>query len=127
VEECLRFDPAVLGHRRITTSATEIGGVPLPEGARIIMLFGSANRDPAHFPAPDDFDVRRDNAGTHLVFGKGVHFCLGAPLARMEFEIVLELLTEHAPEMCLVEGQAFPYAGNALWRTLGELLVEPRP
>jgi len=127
VEECMRFDPSVLGHRRITTCDTEIGGVALPEGSRIIMLFGSAHRDPAHFPAPDELDVERDNAGTHLTFGKGAHFCLGAPLARMEFEIVLELLTEHAPAMRRVEGQAFPYAGNALWRTLSELLVEPRP
>lgn len=127
VEECLRFDPPVLGHRRITTCATLVGGVEIPEGARIILLFGSAHRDPEHFPDPDDFDVRRENAGTHLTFGKGVHFCLGAPLARLEFQIVLELLTEHAPAMRLMPDQAFPYAGNALWRTLSELIVEPRP
>lgn len=127
VEECLRFDPPVLGHRRVTTSATEVGGVALPEGAPLIMLFGSAHRDPEHFAAPDEFDVHRDNAGTHLSFGKGVHFCLGAPLARMELEIVLELLTQHAPGMRLVADQQFPYAGNAMWRTLTELLVEPRP
>lgn len=127
VEECLRYDPSVLGHRRITTRETEVGGVPLPEGARVIMLFGSAHRDPAHFVEPDTFDVHRGNADTHLVFGKGAHFCLGAPLARMEFEVVLELLTEHAPAMRLVDHQEFPYAGNAMWRTLSQLLVVPRP
>jgi cytochrome P450 len=127
VEECLRFDPSVLGHRRITTRDTEVGGVVLPEGSRLVMLFGSAHRDPAHFDEPDAFDVHRENADTHLTFGKGAHFCLGAPLARMEFEVVLELLTEHAPEMRLVEDQEFAYAGNALWRTLTQLLVVPRP
>jgi cytochrome P450 len=127
VEECLRFDAPVLGHRRIATRDTEISGVPLPQGARIIMLFGSAHRDPGHFAQPDEFDVQRDNAATHLSFGKGVHFCLGAPLARMEFQIVLELLTEQAPRLRLVADQTFPYAGNAMWRTLSELLVEPRP
>jgi cytochrome P450 len=127
VEECLRFDPPVLGHRRITTRDTEISGVSLPQGARVIMLFGSAHRDPGHFDDPVAFDVRRANANTHLSFGKGVHFCLGAPLARMELQIVLELLTEQAPHLRLVADQSFPYAGNAMWRTLSELLAEPRP
>ncbi len=126
VEECLRFDPPVLGHRRITTRDVEVGGVTLPGGARLIMLFGSAQRDPGHFADPDRLDVRRPEAREHLTFGKGVHFCLGAPLARLEFQVVLEYLGELAPRMRLVEEQRLPYAGNALWRTLTELRVVPQ-
>jgi cytochrome P450 len=116
-----------MGHRRITTTDTEIGGVAVPEGTKIVMLFGSAHRDDKHFPEADRFDVRRRNADEHLTFGKGVHFCLGAPLARMEFQLVLELLTELAPTMRLVEPQTFPYQANVLWRSLEKLLVEPNP
>jgi cytochrome P450 len=124
VEELLRFDPPILGWRRITTVATEVGGVAVPEGAKIVMLFASAHRDAAHFPDPDVLDVRRPNAVDHLSFGKGVHFCLGAPLARLEVRIVLELLTELAPDLRLVPGQSPAYSPNVLFRTLEHLLVE---
>ena len=123
VEECLRFDPPVLGHRRLAARATEVGSVPIPEGAGLIMLFGAAHRDPLQFPDPDRFDVRREEARTHLTFGKGVHFCLGAPLARIEMLATIEYLSELAPGLEVCKGQALPYAGNALWRTLLELRV----
>ena len=126
VEEGLRFDPPVMGHRRLAATDVEIGGVPVPAGAKLILLFASAGRDAQQFPVPDAFDVHRVNAVDHLTFGKGVHFCLGAPLARMELRIVLELLTELTPEMRLVEGQTFEYSPNALFRSLRALLVEPR-
>jgi cytochrome P450 len=125
VEECLRFDPPVLGHRRLAARDAEVAGVPIPEGSGLIMVFGSAHRDPRHFPEPDRFDVRREEARTHLTFGKGVHFCLGAPLARLEMRAVIELLCELAPGLQPTEGQALPYAGNALWRTLTELRLRP--
>jgi hypothetical protein len=115
-----------MGHRRLAATDVEIGGVPVPAGAKLILLFASAGRDAQQFPVPDAFDVHRVNAVDHLTFGKGVHFCLGAPLARMELRIVLELLTELTPEMRLVEGQTFEYSPNALFRSLRALLVEPR-
>jgi cytochrome P450 len=127
VEEALRYDPPILGHRRLAAVDTDIGGVPVPAGAKVILLFASAHRDPGHFPGADDVDVRRANADEHLSFGKGVHFCLGAPLARMEMRIVLDLLTELTPQMRLVPDQAYPYSPNALFRSLLQLLVEPRP
>jgi len=127
VEELLRFDGPVLGHRRTAAVDTEIGGVPIPAGAKIVLLFGCAARDPEHFPNPDALDVGRENAVDHVAFGKGVHFCLGAPLARMELAMVLELLTEVAPEMRLVADQSFPYVPIAMFRSVEELLVEPRP
>ncbi len=126
VEESLRFDGPVAGHRRTAAVDTEIGGVPIPAGSRLVLLFASADRDAEHFPEPDRLDVCRENSSDHLSFGKGVHFCLGAPLARMEMRIALELLTEHAPAMHLVGEQAFPYVPITMFRSLEHLLVEPR-
>src|SRR5690606_3912813 len=113
--------------RRLAAVDTEIGGVEIPAGARVVMLFGSANHDPAKFADPDVFDVERDNAGEHLSFGKGVHFCLGAPLARLELRIVLETLLELCPEIALVPDQSFSYAENGLFRSIDRLLAVPRP
>lgn len=126
VEEALRFDGPVSGHRRTAAIDTEVGGVPIPAGSRLVLLFGSADRDPEHFPDPDRLDVRRENSAEHLSFGKGVHFCLGAPLARMEMRIALELLTEHAPGMHLVADQTFPYVPITMFRSLEHLFVAPR-
>lgn len=125
VDEAMRFDGPIMGHRRVAAVATEVGGVPIPEGARIVLLFASAGRDPEHFPDPDRIDVSRANAEEHLSFGKGPHFCLGAPLARMEMRLALELLLDLAPDMTLLAGQEFPYAENALWRSINQLLVVP--
>ena len=83
VEEMLRFDSALQLFERTATEPVEVGEVLLEPGERIAALLGAANRDPAVFARPDDFDVDRD-PNPHLAFGVGVHFCLGAPLARME-------------------------------------------
>jgi cytochrome P450 len=125
VEEALRFDGPVLGHRRTAAVDTEVGGVPIPEGSKLVLLFCSAAHDAEHFPEPDSLDVSRANASDHLAFGKGVHFCLGAPLARLEMQIALELLTELAPKMELVPDQSFPYQPNALFRSIERLMVTP--
>ena len=126
VEETLRFDGPVMGHRRTAAVDTEIGGVPILAGSKLVLLFCSAARDAEHFPEPEALDVTRENASDHLAFGKGVHFCLGAPLARLEMQIVLEILTELAPTMKLVPHQRFPYQPNALFRSIERLLVTPR-
>jgi cytochrome P450 len=126
VEEALRFDGPVLGHRRTAAVDTEIGGIPIPAGSKLVLLFASAAHDADHFASPDSLDVGRENADEHFAFGKGVHFCLGAPLARLELRIVLELLTERTPAMTLVEGQPMPYQENALFRSVEQLLARPR-
>ncbi len=79
VEEILRFDGPVVNHRRLARVDTEIGGVPIPAGARVMLCFASAAHDPAHFDDPDAFLVDREDAELHLAFGKGPHYCLGAP------------------------------------------------
>ncbi|MHC4911009.1 MAG: cytochrome P450 [Planctomycetota bacterium] len=78
---------------RVTTRAVDIGGALLPEGARVVLLFGSANRDERRFPDPDRFDVGR-NPTDHLAFGRGIHRCVGAGLAQQEIRAVLEQLAD---------------------------------
>ena len=91
VEETLRFDPPVQGLPRLAVRDVEVGGEKIPAGARVMLMIGSANRDPARFPDPDRFDVTRDTTG-HLGLGFGIHFCLGSHLARLESRCVLEAI-----------------------------------
>jgi unspecific monooxygenase len=100
VEEMLRFDSALQLFERTATAAVEVGGVVVEPGQKIAALLGAANRDPAVFPDADTFDVRRD-PNPHLAFGVGVHFCLGAPLARMELAESLTALFAACPGLRL--------------------------
>ena len=127
VEEILRFDGPVLYHRRIAKVDTEVGGVAIPAGAKVMMCFASADHDPTRFGADaDDLRVDRSEAALHLAFGKGAHLCLGAPLGRLETQISLELLTTMVPDLALVPDQDLTYSPNALFRGLTRLLVAPR-
>ena len=96
VEEMLRFDSALQLFERTATEPVEVGGVTVQPGERIAALLGAANRDPAVFADADDFRPDRD-PNPHLAFGVGVHFCLGAPLARMELAESLRLLFDRFP------------------------------
>jgi unspecific monooxygenase len=100
VEEMLRFDSALQLFERTATAEVTIGDVTLEPGQKVAALLGSANRDPAVFSAPDTFDVARD-PNPHVAFGVGVHFCLGAPLARMELAESLGTLFGRFPELRL--------------------------
>ena len=98
VEEMLRFDsPLQLFERYALTEGVEIAGTPIPPGGKAAMLFGSANRDPRRFEAPDEFRIDRGDSD-HITFGAGVHFCLGAPLARLELEIAIDRLAGAFPK-----------------------------
>ena len=105
VEEVLRFDSSVIHWRRRTTTDAVVGGVEIPRDANVLVCIGAANRDPAVFAEPDRFDIRRANADEHLSFGNGPHFCLGAPLARLEARVVLEELSAALPSLRLESGQ----------------------
>lgn len=94
VEETLRLEPSFRAHYRHVLEDTELAGAELPKDSRILLLWGSANRDPGHFAAPDEFRLDRPVSKGHMSFGKGVHFCLGAPLARLEAVTVLGMLLE---------------------------------
>jgi hypothetical protein len=107
VEETLRYVAAVISWRRIVAHDTELAGVALPAGAQVLMLFGAANRDPERYQSPDSFDITRQNAGGHLTFGRGTHYCLGASLARLQLQVVFELLARQAPGLALAESVEF--------------------
>lgn len=94
IEETLRYEPPFRGHYRHVLADTTLGGVELAAGSRLLLLWGAANRDPAHFQAPNEFRLSRGTANGHLSFGKGAHFCVGAALARLEARIVLRLLLD---------------------------------
>jgi cytochrome P450 len=100
VEEILRFDPPLHMFTRYALQDVEIGGARLRVGGQIGLMLGAANRDPGRYPNPDSFDPTRDAAG-HTSFGAGIHFCLGAPLARLEFEVALPILFARLPRLAL--------------------------
>ena len=95
VEEVLRFDAPIQGFFRTATQSCQIGGAAIPRGARVLLLFGAANRDPARYPEPGRFLIER-NPTDHLAFGAGIHYCLGASLARLEAAVLLRLLAKRA-------------------------------
>lgn len=97
VEEGLRLGPPARGVRRTATREVELGGVTIPEGADVFVVYASANVDDAVFADPHVFDPDRSNSGRHMSFGKGVHFCIGAPLARVEAVEALTALFRRIP------------------------------
>lgn len=94
VEETLRYEAPFRGHYRHVWRDTRLGGVEVPADAHLLLMWGAANRDPAHFDEPNEFRLDRNAGKNHLAFGKGVHFCVGAALARLEAHIVLRMLLE---------------------------------
>ena len=96
IEETLRLEPPFRTHHRHVLRDTELCGAALPKDSRILLLWGAANRDPSQFESPDEMRLDRPMTKGHLTFGKGLHFCLGAPLARLEASTVLRLLLERA-------------------------------
>ncbi|MBO0657256.1 cytochrome P450 [Streptomyces triculaminicus] len=101
VEELLRYaHPNQMAIRRFPTEPVEIGGVRIPAGDTIMLCLASAHRDPARYPDPDRFDIRREDIA-HLALGHGMHYCLGAPLARMEIQIGLSTLLRRLPTIAL--------------------------
>ena len=101
VEESLRFDPPVLGLYRNTTRDVELHDTFIPAGSKVYINYAAANRDPTVFPEPDQFDLQRDRK-RHMSFGLGTHFCLGAPMARMEADIALRALIARTPDLQLL-------------------------
>jgi len=102
IEELLRFDTPLSLFERWVLEPIEVHGVQLQRGDEVAMLFGSANRDPDAFARPDELDLTRD-PNPYLSFGAGIHYCLGAPLAKLELGIAFETLLRRAPRLELVE------------------------
>ncbi|MGE3284530.1 MAG: cytochrome P450 [Pseudonocardia sp.] len=122
-EEALRRDAPHRGLFRITTRDTNLGGTDLPAGTPLLLLFGSGNRDETVFPDPDEVDLDRTNVRDHLAFGRGLHVCPGAPMARAEIRVALETLIRRLPGMRLADGYAPTYIASYFFRGLESLDV----
>lgn len=124
VEETLRFDSPVNALMRTTTEAVRIAGIDLPKGARIALLYASANHDEKYAPEMSRFDLRRTYPKAHLAFGHGTHFCIGAPFARLVARVAIEELFRDCLNLRLKPGQQFEYAVNPVHRGIRRLELE---
>ena len=118
VEEILRYDgPVETPTYRFTTDAVDIAGTTVPGGGELVLVaLADADRDPARFPDPDRFDIRRDARG-HVAFGHGIHYCLGAPLARLEARVAIGALLRRCPDLALdIHPAALTWRGGVLIR-----------
>ena len=134
IEETLRLESPVKGDFRLSRLPTTVGGVDLPAGTTVMVLNGAANRDPRHFDDPTTFDVDRANARQHLAFGRGVHTCPGAPLARAEAVVSIERLLDRTTDIRISEREHGPagdrryqYVPTFILRGLTRLHLELTP
>ncbi len=123
LEEMMRYDPSVCAWRRLAQRPSIIAGVEIPAGANLLLMLNSANRDAKVFPEPDLIITNRDNHRDHLAFGFGIHYCVGAPLARLEMQILLKKLASALPNLRLLPGPAPSYARNISFRGPASLWV----
>jgi cytochrome P450 len=126
VEELLRFEPTAQYMRRTGTSDREIGGVTIPAGTEVVCWIASANRDEERWgPTADELDITRDDARTHIAFGKGPHVCVGSWLARLELQVVVGTIVDRFPNTELVD-QQLRWVSNFI-RGPEELVIQLRP
>ena len=124
IEEMLRYDGPVQATVRFAKEAVSLGGTEIPAGALALMIVAAADRDPAQFKDPEKFDITRD-PNEHVAFGEGIHFCIGAPLARMEARITFEAMLERFPRLRLKDPAMKPvYKGSYFLRGLESLPLE---
>jgi cytochrome P450 len=124
VDETLRFDTSVPAWRRITRRPVTLGGVELPEGAKLFLWLAASGRDASVFPEPERFDVRRANARHSLAFGKGIHYCIGASLGKLEACLAVEGLVRRWPRLRLQTGRELRFHPNISFRGPLELWVD---
>ncbi|MFM2070525.1 MAG: hypothetical protein RLZZ623_788 [Actinomycetota bacterium] len=121
-EEVLRLSTPTQGMFRLTTRDVELEGVHVPKGSRLVLVYSGANRDPRVWgDDPDRFDPDRPNLKDHLAFGKGIHFCLGAPLSRVEMQVAFEHLARRIERIELVDGAELRYHPSFMLRGLERL------
>lgn len=121
VEEVLRMSSGSSGIWRVMHRDAELGGVTLPKGAMVMMRYHAANRDPKQFENPNEFQVDRKNARTHLAFGKGIHMCVGNMLSRKEMTVSFQQFAERIDNIRIKEGAELTYPPNMMLRGLTNL------
>jgi cytochrome P450 len=126
VEESLRYDPSVPVWRRVTTRPVTLAGTDLPAGSKLFLWLAAAGRDEEAFDRPDEFDIHRTGADHHLAFGKGLHYCLGANLGKLETQIAIAELARRHPALTLAPGQHLTFHPNISFRGPQVLLVRPQ-
>jgi cytochrome P450 len=126
IEEVLRLESPLHGHFRLVRRDTEVAGMPLAQGSRVMLLWGAANRDGDEFPNPVAIDLTRRNGKAHLAFGLGIHHCIGAALARLETRVVLETLLARTHALRLAD-RKIAHVPSLLVRSLVALPVELSP
>lgn len=110
---------------RFTTQDVELGGVHMPKGSVVLVVYAAANRDPRRFDDADRFDIHCENVKRHLGFGHGVHFCVGAPLARLEGELAFNRLFDRLADIRLAPGKNdFEWKPSMFTRGQKELHIE---
>jgi cytochrome P450 len=124
VEESLRLASPNQGMFRYVTRETELDGIAIPQGALIWLMFGSANRDESVFPNPDAFDPERPNLKESVAFGRGAHFCIGAPLARLELRVLFEQIAKRVASFALPRGFELRYEPSYVLRGLAALELD---
>jgi cytochrome P450 len=123
VEEMLRFDGPIIIWRRLATEEVDLNGVKIPQGAKLALVLGSGSHDETYFVHPEQLDIHRQNARSHLAFGKGIHYCIGAPLARLEARIALERFAQRLPGLQLAPDPQVEYVPMLSIRGPKQLLV----
>lgn len=123
VEECLRFEGAIVAWRRQATCETAVGGVSIPKGGKLLLVSVSGNHDEKQFENPDQLDIFRDNSSEHLTFGYGAHQCLGKNIGRMEMCIFIEEFVRRLPHMKLIDNQDFEFLPNISFKGPENLFV----
>ena len=124
VEEILRLESPSAGLWRVVTRDTEIRGVKIPEGSLLMLRYHAANRDREVFDDPNAIDICRRNAGDHIAFGQGIHFCPGAMLARKEMQVAFARILRRMTNIRLAEGKNdLTHWPNVLLRGLKELHI----
>lgn len=121
IEEALRLESPFRFHLRSTSKDVAIGGVTIPSGATVLMFWGAGNRDPEVFAKPDEIDLSRPHV--HMTFGRGIHTCVGAPLARLEGLIVLRMLLERTSQITLTPGRTPKWVPSMQVRRHDQLFV----
>ncbi|MDE0319059.1 MAG: cytochrome P450 [Acidimicrobiaceae bacterium] len=127
VEETLRLSTPTQGMFRVVRQDTTVAGVDIPAGSRVVVMYSAANRDPEMFDEPQSFCPERDGATNHLAFGRGIHFCVGAALSRLEGKVVLEELARRLSSFELDAANTFEYHSSFMLRGLKRLDVHLTP